>query len=178
MTRIVANATTCECGMRVNSSPAALGRHRDSIFIVSRDEYGALLEQNCLTFAEIGRRLGLSAERVRQLSRQQGITGQQRLFLRRKDKNRLRLHSLPLIKKTAEKCRALGFSFVPLDRRTALINDYRCLIRTCWEAVKNDRKYVRIHATPKMNADYVIFWLRDLAFIFPKDKIPAETFLL
>jgi hypothetical protein len=175
-TREVVKFITCRCGMTIESSPAGIGSHRRSVFHLESQRLRALLRKPCLSFAEIGRRVGLSTERVRQVGQQLGQTGQQRLALCRTEKRQLRLYAAPLVKKTAKRCRVLGFAFEPLDRRTALINGHRCFIRTCWEAVKNDRKYIRIHRTREMNGDYIIFWLRDLAFIFPKHKMPDETF--
>lgn len=167
----------CECGMTIDSLPRAVASHRRSVFHKHHKRLTALFEQNCLTYAEIGRRVGLSTERVRQIGNQVlAKTGHQRLAVCRLNKKELHCYGAPLIRKTAETCTAMGFMFAPLSRRTASINGHICLIRPGWEAVKNGRSYVRIRPPRHMDGDYIIYWFRELAFVFPKSKMPKDTF--
>jgi len=166
----------CDCGIQVNDSPMALARHLKSVFHNNANRIRGWLDQDELSFVEISRRVGISAERIRQISREFGKTGRQRLAHNRLTEKNRRLYSAPLIKKTAEICQRLDLAFEPIGQHAAIINGHHCLIYPCWEATKDNHKYFRIRAPKRMDGDYLILWIRNLAFIFPKRKVAKETF--
>lgn len=69
----------CECGRNISSKLGHRKRHFRSIFHRRHKSIRALLKKNCLSFVEIGKRLGVSYERVRQINAKLGFfSGNQR----------------------------------------------------------------------------------------------------
>ena len=143
----------------------------------------ALLRQPCISFSEIGRRLGLSRERVRQIANQYyQETGRQRQHACAISKPKLPPNCLAL---QAEKvCREKGLAFQfagrPFDGRqfsasAAIIANEKCVLRRC-SARKNGNIVVR---KPRSNADDVKFMLMPMPeirwLIVPKSKWPNKS---
>jgi len=91
----------------------------------------AMLERNCITHAEIARRIGLTRERVRQLAQQMGFAdGRSRHSVCRME--RLRKEMAEFFKKAQE----LGFAVEPLGPKRAYINGKVCVQRlACWHDI-------------------------------------------
>ena len=69
----------CQCGLMLYSGHANAARHIESAYHLHAERIKALLAANCLSFAEIGKRIGVSRERVRQIAKKLGCeTGRKR----------------------------------------------------------------------------------------------------
>ena len=98
----------------------------------------AMLERNCITHAEIARRIGLTRERVRQLALQMGFAaGRSRHAICRMERRR---KAMPEFFVQAQK---RGFEVELLGTRNAYINGKLCIQRkACWHDVgKGEYKY-------------------------------------
>jgi hypothetical protein len=130
----------------------------------------AILQRNCITHAEIARRIGLTRERVRQLALQMGFAdGRSRHAICRLERRK---------KEMAEffvEAQKRGFAVAPLTPRSAYINGKLCLQRNaCWHDVgKNKLKdtYLSIRQ-PAARFDICAWKLPDGRFlILPKELI-------
>src|SRR5947199_3293173 len=98
----------------------------------------AMLERNCITHAEIARRIGLTRERVRQLALQMGFAaGRSRHAICRMERRR---KAMPEFFVQAQK---RGFAVELLGTRNAYINGKLCIQRkACWHDVgRGEYKY-------------------------------------
>src|SRR5260370_570744 len=98
----------------------------------------AMLERNCITHAEIARRIGLTRERVRQLALQMGFAdGRSRHAICRMER---RKKEMPEFFVQAQK---RGFAVELLGTRNAYINGKLCIQRkACWHDVgRGEYKY-------------------------------------
>src|SRR6267143_1023790 len=116
-------------------------RHTLSVFHRKAKLIRAMLERNCITHAEIARRIGVTRERVRQLALQMGFAdGRSRHAICRMERRR---------KEMAEffvEAQKRGFAVEPLGTRSAYINGKLCVQRkACWHAIgKSEHKYTYV----------------------------------
>ena len=90
-------------------------RHLTSVGHQQRERLARLLQTNCLTYAEIGARLGISRERVRQLAGQFiTLTGTERHDFCRYDKRMAIFHDIPFV----QQARQHGIDLAPYRMRT------------------------------------------------------------
>src|SRR5258707_7827587 len=115
--------------------------HTLSVFHRKAKLIRAMLERNCITHAEIARRIGVTRERVRQLALQMGFAdGRSRHAICRMERRR---------KEMAEffvEAQKRGFAVEPLGTRSAYINGKLCVQRkACWHAIgKSEHKYTDV----------------------------------
>jgi len=97
----------------------------------------AMLERNCITHAEIGRRIGLTRERVRQLALQMGFaSGRSRHAICRMERPKKEMGEFFV------KAQERGFQVERLGTRTrsASINGKICIQRqACWHDIGNGK---------------------------------------
>jgi len=128
----------------------------------------AMLERNCITHAEIARRIGLTRERVRQRALQMGFAdGRSRHAICRMERRR---------KEMAEffvEAQRRGFAVEPLGAKSAYINGKFCVQRkACWHDVpKRHRKYTYLSICPPTGRfDFCAWKLPDGRFlILPRE---------
>ncbi len=113
-------------------------RHTLSVFHRKAKLIRAMLERNCITHAEIARRIGVTRERVRQLALQMGFAdGRSRHAICRIERSRKEMAEFFL------EAQKRGFEVEPLGRKSAYINGKICVQRqACWHDIgKGKYKY-------------------------------------
>ena len=148
----------------------AFKRHTLSVFHRKAKLIRAMLERNCITHSEIGRRIGLSRERVRQMALQMGFAdGKSRHAICRIERRRKAMSEFFV------KAEERGFAVEPLGRKSAYINGMICVQRQAClrEVAMPGRKYtyVNIHR-PSAQFDICAWKLTDGRFlILPKELV-------
>jgi len=143
-------------------------RHTLSVFHRKAKLIRAMLERNCITQAEIARRIGVTRERVRQLALQLGFAdGRSRHAICRMERRR---------KEMAEffvEAQKRGFAVELLGTRSAYINGKLCVQRkACWHDIgKSGHKYTYLSIfRPAGRFDICAWKLPDGRFlILPKE---------
>jgi predicted XRE-type DNA-binding protein len=155
------------CRFKVNESRFKL--HTRSVFHRKARLIRAMLERNCITQAEIGRRIGVTRERVRQLALQMGFAdGRSRHAICRMARRK---------KEMAEffvEAQERGFQVEPLGTRSAYINGQLCVQRqACWHDMgkgKHKYTYLSIHQ-PTVRFDICAWKLPDGRFLILPKKL-------
>ncbi len=133
----------------------------------------AMLERNCITHAEIARRIGLTRERVRQLALLMGFAaGRSRHAICRMER---RKKEMPEFFLQAQK---RGFEVEPLGTRSAYINGKLCVQRNaCWHDVGNSGyKYTFLSIRqPTVRFDICAWKLPDGRFLILPKKLSSFT---
>src|SRR5690348_6136494 len=116
-------------------------RHTLSVLHRKAKLIRAMLERNCITHAEIARRISVTRERVRQLALQMGFAdGRSRHAICRMERRK---------KEMAEffvEAQKRGFQVEPLGTKSAYINGKICVQRqACWHEIgKGKYKYITL----------------------------------
>lgn len=142
----------------------------------------ALVEaSDCLTYTEIGKRVGVSRERVRQIARQYGYKGRERIETCSLSKRRARVMSRPEIVSLRRRCEVhdIGLDLLPkaggggFHSRVVLLNGYRCPIISLTPRLSNRRFYV-IHP-PERKGDFVLAYNPegDIWMVIPAGQLPG-----
>lgn len=106
---------------------------------IRRDAVAALLGDESLTFTEIGRRVGLTRERVRQIAELAGVTGKTRMAARWKPKPPLPNRTAELVLISAGNA---GLKAEPSGRASVVVNGLPCFTASaCWYTQVNKTKY-------------------------------------
>ena len=116
----------------------AFKRHTLSVFHRKANLIRAMLERNCITHAEIARRIGLTRERVRQLALQLGFAdGKTRHAICKMERRKQAMAEFFV------KAEERGFPVEPLGAKSAYINGKICVQRqACWRTTgKENAKY-------------------------------------
>ena len=154
---------------RVELSNRGFKRHAVSVFHRKAKLIRAMLERDCITHAEIARRIGLTRERVRQLALQMGFAdGRARHAVCRMAR---------LQKQLAEffvKAQERGYPVEPLGARSAYINGMLCVQRlACWHESgkgKNKRPYICVYR-PAASFDICAWKFPDGRFLILPKKL-------
>src|SRR2546430_10846226 len=129
----------------------------------------AMLERNCITHAEIARRIGLTRERVRKLALQMGFAaGRSRHAICRMERRR---KAMPEFFVQAQK---RGFEVELLGTRNAYINGKLCIQRkACWHDVgRGEYKYTYLSTRqPGGRFDICAWKLPDGRFLILPKKL-------
>lgn len=146
----------------------------------------ALLNTPCITFSEVGRRVGVSRERVRQIAdRFCQETGRQRQHVCAINQGRNKLPADCLAVRAEEVCREKGLPFqfanyavngsrLP-SKITAIIGNEKCLLRRSSER-KNGNIVVRKPLSNDKDATFMLSPLRDGRWlIVPRSKWPHRS---
>ena len=147
----------------------AFKRHTLSITHRKSKLIRAMLERNCMTQADIARRIGLTRERVRQIALQMGFAdGRSRHAICRIER---RKKALPEFFVEAQK---RGFPVEPLGRRSAFVNGKICVQRqACWHRIgkgKYKYTYLSVHR-PTSRFDVCAWKLPDGRFLILPEKL-------
>lgn len=147
----------------------AFKRHARSVFHRKGKLIRAMLERDCITHAEIARRIGLTRERVRQVALKMGFaTGRSRHAVCQLARRRKEMAELFLA------AQQRGLPVEPLGRKSGYINGKLCIQRqACWHDVGNGKqKYtaLNIHA-PKTRFDICAWELPDGRFLLLPKKL-------
>jgi hypothetical protein len=103
---------TCECGFPVAGSHG--GQHRLSVYHRQHRRIKNLLSRDSLSFADIGERVGITRERVRQIAQQLGrATGRERREQHAMDKRMSAWHERKGYPELIAKCKKLGYTVTP-----------------------------------------------------------------
>jgi hypothetical protein len=103
---------TCECGLPV--AHANRRHHRLSIYHRHYRRIKDLLSKDSLSFAEIGERVGITRERVRQIAQQLGgASGRERREQHTMDKRMSAWHERRGHRELVAKCKELGYTVTP-----------------------------------------------------------------
>jgi hypothetical protein len=158
----------CEtCRFEVNKR--GFKRHTLSVLHRKARLIRAMLERNCITHAEIARRIGVTRERVRQLALQMGFAdGRSRHAICRMER---RNNEMAEFFVEAQK---RGFSVEPLGRRSAYINGKLCVqLKACWRAIaQGGHKYTYVGIyRPRGRFDICAWKLPDGRFLILPKKL-------
>lgn len=147
----------------------AFKRHTLSVSHRKAKLIRAMLERNCITHAEIARRIGLTRERVRQLALQMGFAdGKSRHAICKIERRR---EAMPEFFVKAEE---RGFPVEPLGKKSGYINGMICVQRqACWHDVgKAGRKYTYLKLyRPSLRFDICAWKLPDGRFLILPRKL-------
>lgn len=182
----------CKCGRKVADTVGAKSRHRKSVYHRQYRRIEALLSKPCVNFAEIGRRVGVSREYVRQIYTNilgRG-TGREREvvcavnFNKTASKNATKFISPDAVEFWAKAVKA-GYecALVPCvspstyresyNRRVLTVNGQTVLIRKTITHLQD--KYLTIFG-PKTDAAFAAYHMPDKRWlILPRDKWPRNT---
>ena len=158
------------CGVcRFQLKKRGFARHTVSVAHRKAKLIRAMLERNCITQAEIARRVGLTRERVRQLAQQMGFAdGRSRHAICRIERRR---------KEMAEffvKAEGRGFPVEPLGPKSSYINGMLCVQRqACWHEIGKPRyqyTYISIRR-PTGRFDICAWKLPDRRFLILPKKL-------
>ena len=146
-----------------------LKRHTLSVVHRKAKLIRAMLERNCITHAEIARRIGLTRERVRQLALQMGFAdGRSRHAICRMERRKKAMAEFFV------KAQERGFPVEPLTTRSAYINGKICVQRqACWHDIgkgKHKYTYLSIHR-PAGRFDICAWKLPDGRFLILPKKL-------
>jgi hypothetical protein len=144
-------------------------RHTLSVLHRKAKLIRAMLERNCITHAEIARRIGLTRERVRQLARQMGFAdGRSRHAICRMERRKKEMGEFFL------EAQKRGFPVEPLGSKSAYINGKLCLQRqACWHDIEQGQRkytYLSIHR-PSRRFDICAWKLPDGRFLILPKKL-------
>jgi hypothetical protein len=125
---------TCECGFPVAGSHGS--QHRLSVYHRQHRRIKNLLSRDSLSFADIGERVGITRERVRQIAQQLGrATGRERREQHAMDKRMSAWRERKGYRELIAKCKELGYTVTPsrcdtrggwrLEDGVAVINGWR-----------------------------------------------------
>jgi hypothetical protein len=126
---------TCECGF-----PVAGRNRRDHRLSVYHRHYRRiknLLSRDSLSFADIGERVGITRERVRQIAQQLGrATGRERREQHAMDKRMSAWHERKGHRELIAKCKELGYTVTPsrYDTRLGWRFEDRIVVINGWRA--------------------------------------------
>jgi len=122
------------CRLQFNNR--AFKRHTLSVVHRKAKLIRAMLERNCITHAEISRRIGLTRERVRQLALKMGFAdGRSRHAICRVERRRKEMSEFFVA------AQQHGFSVEPLGRKRGYINGKLCVQRNaCWHDMGNGKR--------------------------------------
>ena len=154
---------------RLQFDKRGFSRHTLSVFHRKAKLIRAMLERNCITHADIARRIGVTRERVRQLALQMGFAdGRSRHAICRMERRR---------KEMAEffvQAQKRGFAVELLGRRSAYINGKLCVQRNaCWHDVgSSEHKYTFLSIRqPSVKFDICAWKLPDGHFLILPKKL-------
>ena len=188
-----------ECGATIWAvgDPATTGWHTKGVFHKQSGRIRALLAENCLTFTEIGSRLGVTRERVRQIAKiletAPGVERMKTCTLNRHKSiqgNRLPDTDPALIERFL-KLRTGGYeveaSFVdhrnPNGHIAVTINGHSCRISiTKATAAKMSPRAKVLHyrfQDPRLKCEFLILYIakEDAAYIVPRSWLPATIYI-
>ena len=146
-------------------------RHTLSVLHRKAKLIRAMLERDCITHAEIARRIGLTRERVRQLALLMGFAaGRSRHAICRMARRKKAMAEFFV---EAEK---RGFPVEPLGRTSAYINGKLCVQRqACWHDIgKGEHKYTYLSIRqPDSRFDICAWKLPDGRFLILPKKLAS-----
>ena len=147
-----------------------LARHKLSVVHRKGKLIRAMLERNCITQAEIARRIGVTRERVRQLAQQMGFAdGKTRQAICKIERRKKAMAEF------CQKAQERGFAVEPVGRMGGYINGKLCVQRrACWRNIgkgKYKHTYLNIRQ-PAGRFDICAWRLPDGRFlILPKELV-------
>lgn len=158
----------CEA-CRFEISERAFKRHTLSVFHIKARLIRAMLERNCITHAEIARRIGVSRERVRQVTVQLGLaTGRSRHALCRMERDKKEMAEFFL------EAQKRGFEVERVGTKRAYINGKICVQRRACShklVMKGHQySYLSIHR-PTIQFDICAWRLPDGRFLILPKKL-------
>jgi hypothetical protein len=151
------------------------GYKRHTLSVVHRKAklIRAMLERNCITHAEIARRIGVTRERVRQLALQMGFAdGRSRRAICRMERRRKEMAEFFVA------AQQHGFPVEPLGRKSAYINGKICIQRqACWHDIGEGKyKYTYLSIRqPGGRFDICAWKLPDGRFLILPRKLVGFT---
>ena len=158
------------------------GMHRHSVLHQKIKRLRVLLKNDCLTFREIGRRLGVSRESIRQMARTLGAkTGN----ARRKACTRKRRKLPPHLKRIIRRANESGLQASPVFRqgnqvaaRTLMVEGKKVAVAHLWQ----DPRFAayRIKSRPWDGSRFVIFYANELShlLIVPVAEVRATAVVM
>jgi hypothetical protein len=148
-------------------------RHTLSVLHRKAKLIRAMLERNCITQADIARRIGVTRERVRQIALQMGFAdGRSRHAICRMERRQKTMEPFFL------EAQKRGFQVEPLGTRSGYINGNICLQRqACWHNIgKGKYKYTYLSIyRPKGRFDICAWKLPDGRFLILPKKLVDFT---
>lgn len=166
MTTFVRYCQTCQLKFKERF----LKRHARSIFHRKAKLIRAMLERDCISYAEIARRIGLTRERVRQMAVMMGFaTGRSRQGICRMERRKKAMVGFFLA------AQEHGFPVEPLNRKGGYINGKLCIQRQAsWHKMgKGKLRYTFLNLNgPRARFDICAWKLPDGRFlILPRNLV-------
>ena len=154
---------------RVQLDNRGFKRHTVSVFHRKAKLIRAMLERDCITHAEIARRIGLTRERVRQLARQMGFAdGRSRHAICRMERRKKEMGEFFV------QAQKRGFQVEPLAKRVAYINGKLCVERkACWHDIgkTGDKRVYLSIVRPKVKFDICAWKIPDGRVLILPEKL-------
>ncbi|HYL86355.1 MAG TPA: hypothetical protein VE263_19175 [Candidatus Angelobacter sp.] len=154
---------------RVQLDNRGFSRHTLSVVHRKAKLIRAMLERNCISHADIARRIGVTRERVRQLALQMGFAvGRSRQAVCRMERRRKAMAEFFV------QAQKRGFPVEPLGRKSAYINGKLCVQRqACWHDIgKGPYKYTYLSIyQPRIRFDICAWELPDGRFLILPKKL-------
>ena len=175
------NKFVCECGMRLKGQQHSW--HKSGLAHQQAQRIKALMENDCISFSEMGVRLGITRERVRQIAARLGFpTGRKRrrvcTILNHQDRFIKSLtDDLEQLKVIAERW---NFTFEPIMRdsygiyfllRRIMLNGFLCQIGSLWH---HPLDYVVIPRIESHDFDFFLGRGVDGWAVIPQKEMPMR----
>ncbi len=172
----------CECGIRITKRKTGRTSHRKGIYHRHFKRIKALLAKNCLTYSEIGDRLGVTREMIRIIAGKtnQSLTGKERVASCTLNKRGLesRVKWQPIIAKCKEA--GLYFSLVEVSNARGIwfssqrcrINGHLCHRMRCCQS----NGYFRIRRpSSRSKCEFVLYETPVGWYVIPRKGLPEAT---
>lgn len=167
--RVFKRCDTCKVAMQV--------QHFSSNSHKKMERFKVLLAQDCITFTEIGNRLGFTPERARQIAKRFEVKGHKRrkvCTLNRHEMIRQQMiESSFFIQQAQDRAAQFGWTIEPLGKKVVVING-----KTVRFGHLRQKRYLSVSgirgSRPYM-CDFAVFCNRDLWVIFPASDCPRNT---
>lgn len=178
-----------ECGLQVTGTARA--RHLVSVYHRRARRIRALLSQDCLSFSQIGKRVGVTRERVRKIAGHLKVSDgryrqsvcaitrieadERRLPANLPEGLKRRLQRFNDIRTPRTCCRPGGLKSRAAANRTTI--NGKPVIFFCANPRPNGTREQYMFNPVRRDADYTVFYLKDIdvAYVVPRDAMPPKT---
>lgn len=172
----------CSCGLTIIQRR---GRHFRSPFHTQARRVKALLAKDCIPISQIASRLGVTTQRLQQITDKLGIKGWARrknCTLKRRNQRAEGLH--PRVEAALRKMRTFGIeatvqatSLRPSATLDVVANGKVCLVRSAFMPKCRPGHVVLATTCPRRPCDFLLFWVRpaDMWVVVPSDRYAGKT---
>lgn len=189
----------CVCGQEIHSErPTAVAAHERSVFHRNHKRIKALLANDCMTYTKIGKRFGVSRERIRQIHKLIDSTytpDKHRGIICTIDRHERQVHEsvkdIPLLAQLKAVCEKEGLFFGAVEtnksgkylakEQRAMINGKLCSVMSAsvYTHCKNLWYYIRVHLSTQEICSFHLRFLKDdgIWLVLPSG-VPPTIYIL